>query len=80
MRLKDLLGPVTRVKKKKKKKKIWAGESKASLRRLHGTNTPRYPGVQGYQGYLAHKKQGYLAHKKLPPPKDHRRALGMVLL
>ena len=24
--------------------------------------------------------QGYLAHKKLPPPQDHRRALGMILL
>jgi len=24
--------------------------------------------------------QGYLAHKKMPPPWDHRRALGMVLL
>ena len=24
--------------------------------------------------------QGYLAHKKLPPPQNHRRALGMVLL
>ena len=23
--------------------------------------------------------QGYLAHKTLPPPSDHRRALGMVL-
>ena len=23
---------------------------------------------------------GYLAHKKEPPPQDHRRALGMVLL
>ena len=24
--------------------------------------------------------QGYLAHKKLPPPQDHHRALGAVLL
>jgi len=24
--------------------------------------------------------QGYLAHKKLPPPQDHLRALGIVLL
>jgi hypothetical protein len=24
--------------------------------------------------------QGYLAHEKMPPPYDHRRALGMVLL
>jgi len=24
--------------------------------------------------------QGYLAHKKPPPPKDHHRTLGMVLL
>jgi len=24
--------------------------------------------------------QGYLAHKKLPPPYDHRRALGIGLL
>ena len=24
--------------------------------------------------------QGYLAHKKLPPPQDHRRALGIGLL
>ena len=26
------------------------------------------------------KLQGYLAHRKLPPPQDHRRALGMTLL
>ena len=24
--------------------------------------------------------QGYLAHQKLPPPRDHRRALGIGLL
>ena len=28
----------------------------------------------------ADRLQGYLAHKKLPPAKDHRRSLGIVLL
>ena len=41
-----------------------------------GARLPRPLRRQG----LSPPLQGYLAHKKLPPPQDHRRALGMGLL
>jgi len=56
LRLKDLLGAVTRVKKKKKNDlEMHAGVGEKHQARI--------------QGYLAHKKQGYLAHKKQHPPR-----------
>ena len=41
-------------------------------------NLERFAVVQ--KGIRVEGVQGYLAHKKLPPPQDHRRALGMVIL
>ena len=44
---------------------------------LSGTNSVRFPpNIR----ILTPNLQGYLAHKKVPPPPDHRRALGIVLL
>ena len=31
-------------------------------------------------GHAFKEAQGYLAHKRLPPPLDHRRVLGIVLI
>ena len=43
----------------------------------------KHPGANTYTleaRKMALDVQGYLAHKKLPPPQDHHRALGMILL
>ena len=36
--------------------------------------------IESREGVSIARVQGYLAHKKVPPPQDHRRALGIVLL
>ena len=36
-------------------------------------------GRAGHYLHIGHRLQGYLAHQ-LPPPQDHRRALGIGLL
>ena len=44
------------------------------------SNLFRRAPISSISGAYLGMLQGCLAHKKLPPPQDHRRALGMVLL